>query len=151
MFISVAKKIVKFFTRKKENENSLPEKMPEKLVQMFEGVEEEKLIKVKSDYTDDFMFEEVWLAFYDNVLYKCQKDEVTQFELASSDELFVDVTPTSLALVLKQNDIFTVISSFSRLTTRLFICISGFSIIVFAILSSISVRITFLISLAPNF
>jgi len=99
----------RIFFRKKDKEDSQLEKMPEKLAQVIGIAESESLLKVKSDYTDDFMFEEVWLAFYDNVLYKCQKDEVTQFELASSDELFVDVTPTSLALVLKQNDIFTVI------------------------------------------
>ena len=99
----------RIFFRKKDKEISQIEKMPEKLAQIFEGIEEEKLLKVKSDYTDDFVFGEVWLAFNNNILYKYQKDEIVQFAVAENDELFVDVTPTSLAVILKHEDDYTVI------------------------------------------
>ncbi len=94
-----------FWRKKKTTEN---ETFPDKLEKAMGGKDEETPV-IKSDYTDDFVFAEVWLAVKDNILYKyvnvdkCESD-VQQFKLFEGDELFVDVNATSLVLVHKHGD-----------------------------------------------
>ena len=110
-----------FWKKKKTDEN---ERFPENLEKAMGGKNEDTPV-TKSDYTDDFVFAEVWLAVKDNILYKyvnSDKSEcnVEKFDLFEGDELFVDVNATSLALVHKHCEEIKVICRGSNTMNRFF-------------------------------
>lgn len=95
-----------FWRKKKKSE---PEKMPEVLEKALGGKPEDGTPIMKSDYTDDFKFGEVWVAVKDDTLFKFDASdknntEVKTFSLVKGDEMFVDITATSIALVLKHEE-----------------------------------------------
>ena len=83
--------------------------MPEVLEKALGGKPEDGTPIMKSDYTDDFKFGEVWVAVKDDTLFKFDASdknntEVKTFSLVKGDEMFVDITATSIALVLKHEE-----------------------------------------------
>ena len=83
--------------------------MPEVFEKALGGKPEDGTPIMKSDYTDDFKFGEVWVAVKDDTLFKFDASdknntEVKTFSLVKGDEMFVDITATSIALVLKHEE-----------------------------------------------
>ena len=94
----------RFLFWKKNKKAAEKEKLPEKLELAMGGKPEGDFNGVKTDYTDDFKFGEVWLAVKDKKLYKYCDDVVDVFDIKEGDELFVDVAATSVSLVLKREE-----------------------------------------------
>ncbi|MBO5147766.1 MAG: hypothetical protein J6C24_03770, partial [Clostridia bacterium] len=71
--------------------------MPEVLEKALGGKPEDGTPIMKSDYTDDFKFGEVWVAVKEDTLFKFDvsdknNTEVKTFSLVKGDEMFVDIT-----------------------------------------------------------
>ena len=112
---------LKFWKKKKEQKDF--SKIPEALENLDKNSETEPAIMVKTDITEDFRFEVIWLAVKDDVLYKYSEETDVMSEylkLQKGDELFVDVMNTSITIVLKRNDENTVLCRGSNAVNRTF-------------------------------
>ena len=99
--------------------------MPEVLEKALGGKPEDGTPIMKSDYTDDFKFGEVWVAVKDDTLFRFDASdkyntEVKTFSLVKGDEMFVDITATSIALVLKHEENNTIICRGTNTMNRFF-------------------------------
>ncbi len=90
---------------KKNNVKRDLSKIPEKLEALDIDSKTAPAIIVKTDLTDDFKFENIWLAVKENILYKYSEntDLMEEFiKFKSGDELFIDVMNTSILIALKR-------------------------------------------------
>ena len=99
--------------------------MPEVFEKALGGKPEDGTPIMKSDYTDDFKFGEVWVAVKDDTLFRFDASdknntEVKTFSLVKGDEMFVDITATSIALVLKHEENNTIICRGTNTMNRFF-------------------------------
>ncbi len=91
-------KIKNIFGRDDAEEKILPEQAAAEA-----GIlPDEKLPHVLSDMNDSFEYADVYIAYKDNVIYK-YTDSLERFGVDENDELFVDISATSLSLIIKKS------------------------------------------------
>ena len=91
-------KIKNIFGRDDAEEKILPEQAAAEA-----GIlPDEKLPHILSDMNDSFEYADVYIAYKDNVIYK-YTDSLERFGVDENDELFVDISATSLSLIIKKS------------------------------------------------